>query len=305
MGNVKGNRYWEARMPHTMRRPPSGSPNPELSSFIRDKYCERRYAPTDVSEPPTIDNYQTHPYGLGGQAPQEPQHPHAQSQHPHGHHPHRAVAGVQGSGHMAASKSAPALTPTPAPQVDLLGFDSPPPAQNGSNGIAHASGIPSPGHAASKSVAALPVGAHDLLSGFDALIINSTAAPAPPPAAPAAPTHSLSAGASALSATAPVRAASNGGGGFDPFDLLAAGPLASTLPASQFGGSGRVQGVGSVGLQSSIVSSASGGVGGTRVSNDWTDFHGPAVTAVPAAPQPAMPAPQPPKQQPQALLDLI
>ncbi|EFJ51388.1 hypothetical protein VOLCADRAFT_57146, partial [Volvox carteri f. nagariensis] len=38
MGNVKGNRYWEARLPKDFRRPPSGNPNPELSAFIRAKY---------------------------------------------------------------------------------------------------------------------------------------------------------------------------------------------------------------------------------------------------------------------------
>jgi hypothetical protein len=62
MGNVKGNRYWEAKLPANFRRPPSGTPNPELASFIRDKYVDRRYVATDVSEPPNIDNYMQHPY---------------------------------------------------------------------------------------------------------------------------------------------------------------------------------------------------------------------------------------------------
>ncbi|KAL6756401.1 hypothetical protein V8C86DRAFT_79604 [Haematococcus lacustris] len=62
MGNSKGNRYWEARLPPNFRRPPSGNPNPELASFIREKYEERRYAATDVSGPPTIDNWLSHPY---------------------------------------------------------------------------------------------------------------------------------------------------------------------------------------------------------------------------------------------------
>ncbi len=62
MGNVKGNRFWEARLPASFRRPPSGTPNPELATFIRDKYVERRYAATDVTDPPNIENYLQHPY---------------------------------------------------------------------------------------------------------------------------------------------------------------------------------------------------------------------------------------------------
>ncbi|KAJ9522270.1 hypothetical protein QJQ45_008097 [Haematococcus lacustris] len=62
MGNSKGNRYWEARLPPNFRRPPSGNPNPELARFIREKYEERRYAATDVNGPPTIDNWLSHPY---------------------------------------------------------------------------------------------------------------------------------------------------------------------------------------------------------------------------------------------------
>lgn len=61
MGNIKANKYWEATLPASFRRPPGNSPNPELASFIRDKYCDKRYAAKDV-ETPTIDNYQSHPY---------------------------------------------------------------------------------------------------------------------------------------------------------------------------------------------------------------------------------------------------
>ncbi|KAG2497058.1 hypothetical protein HYH03_005056 [Edaphochlamys debaryana] len=61
MGNVKGNRYWEARLPKDFRRPPSGNPNPELASFIRAKYVDQAFAATD-SPPPTIDNYVDNPY---------------------------------------------------------------------------------------------------------------------------------------------------------------------------------------------------------------------------------------------------
>ncbi|PNW83049.1 hypothetical protein CHLRE_06g304750v5 [Chlamydomonas reinhardtii] len=62
MGNVKGNRYWESRLPKDFRRPPSGNPNPELAAFIRAKYVDRAYAATDVAQPPTIDDYLDHPY---------------------------------------------------------------------------------------------------------------------------------------------------------------------------------------------------------------------------------------------------
>lgn len=61
MGNHRGNRYWEARLPRDFRRPPSGNPNPELAAFIRAKYIDRAYAATD-SHPPTIENYLDHPY---------------------------------------------------------------------------------------------------------------------------------------------------------------------------------------------------------------------------------------------------
>ncbi|PNH10752.1 putative ADP-ribosylation factor GTPase-activating protein AGD5 [Tetrabaena socialis] len=62
MGNVKGNRYWEARLPKDFRRPPSGNPNPDLAAFIRAKYMDRAFAATDVQQPPTIENYLDHPY---------------------------------------------------------------------------------------------------------------------------------------------------------------------------------------------------------------------------------------------------
>ncbi|KIY96687.1 hypothetical protein MNEG_11274, partial [Monoraphidium neglectum] len=35
MGNLKGNRYWEAQLPDHFKRPPGGEPNPELAAFIR------------------------------------------------------------------------------------------------------------------------------------------------------------------------------------------------------------------------------------------------------------------------------
>eukprot|EP00798_Chlamydomonas_sp_ICE-L_P010026 gene10026-7916_t len=61
MGNFRANQYWEAKLPAGFHRPPSGNPNPELVSFIRSKYCDRRYAPDGV-EPPNIDNYASHAF---------------------------------------------------------------------------------------------------------------------------------------------------------------------------------------------------------------------------------------------------
>jgi hypothetical protein len=71
LGNARSNRYWEASLPQGFRRPPSGNPNPELVAFIRDKYEHRRYATRDV-EPPTIENYTTHPYAASAAAPAAP-----------------------------------------------------------------------------------------------------------------------------------------------------------------------------------------------------------------------------------------
>lgn len=61
LGNTIANTYWEANLPDSFRRPSGGSPNPDLCNFIRAKYCDRKYAARDM-EPPTIDNYITHPY---------------------------------------------------------------------------------------------------------------------------------------------------------------------------------------------------------------------------------------------------
>lgn len=131
MGNVKGNRYWEARLPKDFRRPPSGNPNPELASFIRAKYVDRAFAATDA-EPPTIDNYLDNPYAKVDQDP--------------------SGSGSTGAA-LTAAATAPAVaglrsTPvkpasSPALTMDLLGgFDeiatsrstTPPPASSAQNG---------------------------------------------------------------------------------------------------------------------------------------------------------------------------
>jgi hypothetical protein len=65
MGNAKANSFWEHSLPkENFQRPTGGNPNPELVTFIRDKYAERKYAAPGV-EPPTIDNYHDHPITRG------------------------------------------------------------------------------------------------------------------------------------------------------------------------------------------------------------------------------------------------
>lgn len=132
MGNVKGNRYWEARLPTNFRRPPSGNPNPELASFIREKYVERRYAATDVQEPPNIDNYTQHPYakddGSNGAMPDAPAAvPAAAAQASAGFGAAgRPLMQVPSASTFAQIKTSPALQPVQAPAMtmDLLGgFD--------------------------------------------------------------------------------------------------------------------------------------------------------------------------------------
>uniref|UniRef100_A0A7S0RP86 Arf-GAP domain-containing protein n=1 Tax=Chlamydomonas leiostraca TaxID=1034604 RepID=A0A7S0RP86_9CHLO len=182
MGNIKGNRYWEARLPANFRRPPSGNPNPELASFIRDKYCDKRYAATDVTDPPNIDNYLNHPYGGNDYASSEPN---SQADTPTGGPtPSASVASMQvplqtrtaglalgtsGFGSSAAFGSGTRLAQqSPAASTtDLLGFDE---LVSGSSSTAPTPLAPVPGAAPAASSAAY--------DPFDAL-----AAP-PPPAAP-------------------------------------------------------------------------------------------------------------------------
>lgn len=117
MGNLKGNRYWEARLPKDYRRPPSGNPNPELAAFIRGKYVDRLYAAADAA-PPTIDNYAGHPY-VGGEEPAAAA-PAAAAQ------PAAVGAAGRSGGPIAKPASTPALT------MDLLGgFDELAKSSNG------------------------------------------------------------------------------------------------------------------------------------------------------------------------------
>lgn len=126
MGNVKGNRYWEARLPANFRRPPSGNPNPELAAFIRSKYVDKIYAATDVPDHPNIENYLTHPYAKDdtSQAAEAPTPAPAPVQTPTSA-PTRAPSGLQASATAPALRApAPAPVATPHLTTDLLGgFD--------------------------------------------------------------------------------------------------------------------------------------------------------------------------------------
>jgi hypothetical protein len=161
MGNTKGNRYWEARLPRDFRRPPSGNPNPELAAFIRSKYVDRTYAATDVAQPPTIDAYEGHPYAKEDEGS-------------------AAGTGVSGAASPAPGGS---QTGTPhkastAATVDLLGgFDDPP--------VASPSAAARPPPPATVPVLAPASASTDLFSAF-------VSAPPPPPAASAPPPKRVS-----------------------------------------------------------------------------------------------------------------
>lgn len=105
MGNIKGNKYWEANLPGSFRRPPGNTPNPELASFIRNKYCEKLYAAKDA-DTPTIDNYQTHPYVISGE-------------------PQPATQGGAPPAKPGLAVPLPTAAAKPAPVVDLLSMDEP------------------------------------------------------------------------------------------------------------------------------------------------------------------------------------
>lgn len=158
MGNSKANLYWEAQLPDHFKRPPGGQPNPELASFIRAKYNDRRYAASDAP-PPDINNYVGHPYVPQQQAP----------------------APEQQQADAAAARTA---TPPPASSsaqaapaaADLLSLH-PPPSNSSRNA--------SPAIAA----AAASVDPFDLLAG------SASNSPAPQPtAAAAAPAAAAAAG---------------------------------------------------------------------------------------------------------------
>lgn len=161
MGNLKANRFWEASLPEGFRRPPGGNPNPELASFIRAKYVDKRYAARDAP-PPDINNYQGHPYvevaaaahaGAAAAAPEQP-----------------VRTATPGAASSSSNGPTPALQgPGAARQVDLFSISAP----------ASASASPAPAAAAARPPAAA--------DPFDMLAGSNSSSPAPPAASASAP----------------------------------------------------------------------------------------------------------------------
>ncbi|KAG2428933.1 hypothetical protein HXX76_011177 [Chlamydomonas incerta] len=257
MGNVKGNRYWEARLPKDFRRPPSGNPNPELAAFIRAKYVDRAYAATDVAQPPTIDDYLDHPY-----AKDDASNSSAASSA-------SAAAGPAGASLLRgtpnkASASSPALT------MDLLGgFDELASGPSCSSATAAAAqqqqqqaaaaansdpfsafgtfvSAPPPSSSGAGAGAGLNAqrnslewtdfhSATDFASAPPTTALHPQALPPPPSAAASAAGHHRSYSISEGVPTAPSSAGSSAAGGHQPsrFSAAAAGGnlLGSTMPA--------------------------------------------------------------------------
>jgi len=63
MGNATGNAFWEATLPPSVARPAEAD-MAALRTFITNKYVNKLYCPRDYPEPPTIENYQTHPVSV-------------------------------------------------------------------------------------------------------------------------------------------------------------------------------------------------------------------------------------------------
>jgi len=61
MGNVRCNKYWEARLPRDFHRPPEADMG-ALRVYITDKYVNKRYALQGYSDFPCIENYLSHPF---------------------------------------------------------------------------------------------------------------------------------------------------------------------------------------------------------------------------------------------------
>lgn len=66
MGNVRGNAFWEGRLPKDFRRPLEAD-MAALRVFITDKYVNRKYCLQGYNEPPGIENYESHPVSRSGQ----------------------------------------------------------------------------------------------------------------------------------------------------------------------------------------------------------------------------------------------
>jgi len=60
VGNVRGCAFYEAQLPSDFQRPAEADML-ALRIFITDKYVNRKYCAQGFKDPPTIENYTTHP----------------------------------------------------------------------------------------------------------------------------------------------------------------------------------------------------------------------------------------------------
>jgi hypothetical protein len=146
VGNGRGNAYWEAALPAGVQRPAEGD-MAALRSFIQDKYVARAFVPRELrADPPTIDNYASHPVRAAAQRlllpviQQPPPCPAWRCRDIVRCRPQflLQLAGGGGAAAAAAAAPAPSAPPpaaapvssaaAPAPQFDLLSLvdDSPP-----------------------------------------------------------------------------------------------------------------------------------------------------------------------------------
>jgi len=51
IGNVKCNRYWEKNMPPNYQKPNYNSTQEEIEDFVRKKYVNREFAPSNLPDP--------------------------------------------------------------------------------------------------------------------------------------------------------------------------------------------------------------------------------------------------------------
>eukprot|EP00877_Chromochloris_zofingiensis_P004375 jgi/Chrzof1/13939/Cz08g18170.t1 len=205
MGNAKANSFWEAQLPDHFRRPPGGNPNPELASFIRAKYMEKRYAAADA-DPPTIDNYTTHPYVVSSAADQS----------------------ANGSAAPAHAPQAATVAAPAQPQADLLGFVAPTAPTAAVTTTADPFDLLAGGSGAGNGVATAVQAAH---GGHDDWSDFASAAPSAPPTSAPTPVAAAAAGTVKASAapTAPPAAAQQG---TDPFATLAGQDLIASIQSA-------------------------------------------------------------------------
>ncbi|BDA46427.1 probable ADP-ribosylation factor GTPase-activating protein AGD5 at N-terminal half [Coccomyxa sp. Obi] len=132
MGNRRANMYWEARLSSGFRRPSEGD-MVGLKNFIEEKYRNRAYVARGYSQPPSIENFATHPFfeemkakETGSSSAPEEASQSAAAQPSAGAKPAAPAAKAL---HSAAAVSAAASAPAPPAQLfDLLSLHDAPAA---------------------------------------------------------------------------------------------------------------------------------------------------------------------------------